>query len=130
MIEQHIEQFIVSADSKALATSADGNINVVPVSSIKVVDGKIWLINYFMNKTAENVIKNADIALVCWSGMMGYQIKGKASYVTEGADFDNAAAWIKEILPERIVKGLIIIDPKEVFDIAPGLDTTKQLLGN
>ncbi len=121
-IDEHVEALIVSAESKALATYGT-HLNVVPVSSIKVVDGNIWLINYFMDKTLANILTNQSVALVCWKKMIGYQIKGTVQYKTEGKDFDHAVAWIKEVLPKRIVKGLIILTPEEIHDIAPAKNT-------
>lgn len=128
IMEKNIQDFIISAESKALATCSNDNLNVVPVSSIKIVDGKIWLINYFMDKTLSNILNNKNTALVCWRKMMGYQIKGHALYVTEGQDFDEAVKWIQEILPDRVVKGLIVITPNEVFDVSPGKNTKEKFL--
>ena len=127
-MEQHIEKFILSAESKALATYANGVLNVVPVSSIKIVNGKIWLINYFMDKTLANILKNKNVALVCWRKMIGYQIKGCVSYETQGENFDLAVGWIREILPERLVRGLIILEPQEIHDISPTKDTKEKFL--
>jgi len=127
-MEKHIEDFILSADAKALATYTQDTVNVIPVSSITVRDGKIWLINYFMDKTVANITTNKKVALVCWRKMMGYQIKGEASYSTAGPDFDEAVAWIQSILPDRIVKGLISITPEEIYDIAPTKDTEEKFL--
>ncbi len=127
-MEKNIENFILSSESKAIATCSKNNLNVVPVSSIKIVDGKIWLINYFMDKTLSNILNNPSVAFVCWRKMMGYQIKGVASYITSGKDFDEAVVWIKSILPERVVKGLIIITPEEIYDISPTKDTLEKFL--
>ena len=126
-MEKYIEEFILSAEAKALATYSNDNLNVVPVSSIKVVEGKIWLINYFMGKTLSNILENKNVALVCWRKMMGYQIKGVVSYVTSGQDFDEAVRWIKSILPDRVVKGLIILTPNEIHDISPTKDTKEKI---
>lgn len=126
-MEKHIEEFILSAEAKALATYSNDNLNVVPVSSIKIMGGKIWLINYFMGKTLSNILENKNVALVCWRKMMGYQIKGAVSYVTSGQDFDEAARWIKSILPDRVVKGLIILTPNEIHDISPTKDTKEKI---
>lgn len=115
----HIEQFVLHADSKALATTGPHGLNVVPVSSVKIVDGKIWLVNYFMDKTVENIKADSHVSLVCWSGMSGYQIKGEVLYTEVGVDFEQAKEWIYGILPERTVKGLLIITPTQTFDIAP-----------
>ena len=128
-MEKYIEQFILSADSKALATlSPDGIINVVPVSSIKVVDGKIILVNYFMDKTLENITANNKVSLVAWSKMVGYQIKGSVEYTTQGNVFDDVVIWIKETIPSRTVKGVLIISPEEIHDIAPGKNTRESLV--
>ncbi|MBP6866088.1 MAG: pyridoxamine 5'-phosphate oxidase family protein [Candidatus Pacebacteria bacterium] len=125
-MEIHVEQFITSADSKALATSGASGLNVVPVSSLKVVEGKIWLINYFMDKTLQNILENKNVSLVCWTKMMGYQIKGAVEYKTTGAEFDQAVTWIREMLPDRIVKGLLIISPTDIYDIAPTKNTKEK----
>jgi predicted pyridoxine 5'-phosphate oxidase superfamily flavin-nucleotide-binding protein len=126
-IDQHIEAFIEAAESKALATYGT-EINVVPVSSVKVVNGNIWLINYFFDKTLANIVTNTSVSLVCWKQMMGYQIKGTVAYKTEGDEFDAAVQWIKEILPERIVKGLLIVTPTYIYDISPTKDTKEKFL--
>lgn len=119
----NIEKFILNAPSKALATYGKYGLNVIPVSSLKVVEEEIWLINYFMDKTLENTKENKDVALVCWNKMFGYQVKGKIEYFENGEKFDQAVSWIKEILPDRTVKGLLILKPKEIFDIAPTKNT-------
>lgn len=126
-MEKHVEEFILSADSKALATvSALGVLNVVPVSSVRVFDGKIVLVNYFMDKTFQNIISNDQVALVAWSKMIGYQIKGKAEYKDSGEVFDVVVSWIKETIPGRVVKGVIIITPTEIHDIAPDKKTKEH----
>lgn len=126
-MEKHVEEFILSADSKALATvSALGVLNVVPVSSVRVFDGKVVLVNYFMDKTFQNIISNDQVALVAWSKMIGYQIKGRAEYKDSGEVFDTVVSWIKETIPGRVVKGVIIITPIEVYDIAPDKKTKEH----
>lgn len=125
-MDKRIFDFIEQAEAKALATYADDCLNVVPVSSIRIVDEKIWLINYFMEKTETNILRNNKVALVCWSDMAGFQIKGTCSYLREGPEFEQAKDWIKGILPDRTVKGLIVIEPEEVFDVAPNKDTLQQ----
>ncbi len=126
-MEKHIEEFILSAEAKALATYSNDNLNVVPVYSIKIIEGKILIINYFMDKKISNILGNRSVALVCWRKMMGYQIKGVVSYVTSGQDFDEAVKWIKSVLPDRVVKGLIIITPNEIHDISPTKDTKEKI---
>ncbi len=126
-MEKHVEKFILSADSKALATiSSDGLLNVIPVSSVRVFDGKIVLVNYFMQKTLENLNSNNQVAFVAWSKMIGYQIKGSVEYQDSGEIFEDVVSWIKETIPGRVVKGVLIINPNEVHDIAPDKKTKEH----
>jgi len=111
---------IETAEAKALATMSQDGINVVPVSMVRVVDGKIWLFDFFMNKTAANLKNNPIVAFTAWSKMVGVQVKASAKYITEGQDFEAAVAWVFTQNPARVVKGLIILQPTELFDISPG----------
>jgi predicted pyridoxine 5'-phosphate oxidase superfamily flavin-nucleotide-binding protein len=126
-MEQHVADFILQAESKALATlSKEGMLNVVPVSTLRVIEGKVILVNYFMEKSLANIEATGQVALVTWSKMMGYQIKGTATYMTEGVTFDTVKAWVMENIPGRVVKGILSIEPKEIFDIAPTKNTREQ----
>ena len=110
---------LLSADSKALATAGPQGLNVVPVSTIRIVDGKVLLINYFFKKTLNNLRAQPQASLVAWKGFDGYQVRAKVAYVESGPDFTEAQAWVAGMLPGRIVKGLLILTPTEVFDISP-----------
>lgn len=129
-MEKYVEEFILSADSKALATaSSSGVLNVVPVSSVKIFEGKIVLVNYFMDKTLQNINSNNQVSLVAWSKMIGYQIKGIVEYKEQGEIFDKIVSWIKDTIPGRVVKGVLIITPNEVHDIAPDKKTKEHFEG-
>jgi predicted pyridoxine 5'-phosphate oxidase superfamily flavin-nucleotide-binding protein len=117
-IPQYIKEFILNADSKALATFANENINVVPVSVIKIQDENIILLNFFMGKTVENIKLNNKVAIVFWKGLDGYQIKCEVKYLEEGEMYENENKWSKENFPERMLKGVLILEPKEIFDVA------------
>ncbi len=116
-IPTSIIETILNSEAKALATLGD-TINVVPVSTIKVLDNQIILVNYFMGKTLENIQKNPKVAFTCWKGLAGCQIKATAKHVTEGPLLEDIKIWVKEILPDRIVRGLIVLEPEEVYDIS------------
>jgi len=117
-LPQEVIQILLNAEAKALATVYNNAINVVPVSSVKVVDNKIWLIDYFFDKTRSNIQQNSKAALTFWLGLRGYQIKANTTYIVEGLAFDTATKWIAEIHPNRIVKGLLILETQEIFDIS------------
>jgi len=126
-MEQTVSQCVLDAEAKAFATCAENDINVVPVSLVRIVDGKIWLIDFFMEKTVHNLIKNPRASLVCWKDTMGYQIKGSVEYLQRGTLYDQACQWVATIKPDRKVKGLIILTPEEIFDIAPAKNTEERM---
>lgn len=119
-LSQEVIDTILSADNKVLATSGPHGVNAVPVSTVFVRDGRIWLVNYFFKKTAENIQSNDRVAFTCWSGFeAAYQIKGKVEYVTAGDDFEEIQQWAAETYPDRRVNALLKITPEEVYDISP-----------
>ncbi|MBP6913845.1 MAG: hypothetical protein KBC00_04555 [Candidatus Levybacteria bacterium] len=119
-ITPNVEDMILHAEGKALATYGKHGINVVPVSTVRIKDGKILLMNYFFKKTLDNIIDNKSISLSCWRGLEGYQIKGQVEYVDTGDQFEEARAWINNNVPNRILLGLLIILPIEIHNISPG----------
>ncbi|MBP9710717.1 MAG: pyridoxamine 5'-phosphate oxidase family protein [Candidatus Pacebacteria bacterium] len=118
-LSNEVIDLLLNADSKALATTGPNGLNVVPVSTIRVVDGKILLMNYFFRKTIENIAVQPQVSLVGWKGFDGYQVKGNVLYVTEGPQFDEAKAWVAQNLRDRIVKGLLILTPEAIYNISP-----------
>lgn len=113
-----------AADGKALATySAESGAHVVPVSSIRLEEDAIVLVNYFFGQTLKNLEKNPAVSLAAWKGLEGFQIKASARIETSGERFDSVVAWIKETIPSRIVKGVVVLTPTEIFDVSA--DATK-----
>lgn len=122
-------EVLLNATGKALATCGDGEINVVPVSSIRVVEGKIQLVNYFFGKTLKNITKDENVSLAVWKGLQGYQIKATAQYETEGDVFTEITAWIKETIPDRVVKGVLILTPTKVYDVSADVSRAGVVVG-
>jgi hypothetical protein len=115
-----LKQVLNDAQAKALATTGPAGLNVVPVSMIKVNHDSIWLFDFFMDKTITNVQAEPAVAITAWTDMVGVQIKGTCTYHTTGAEFAAAVAWCATQNPDRVVKGLLILSPTQVFDISPG----------
>lgn len=125
-MSQTVRRCVLEAEAKALATSDGFNVNVVPVSLIRIVGDTLWLVDLFMEKTTRNIAKNPRVSLACWKGSMGFQLKGSAEYLRQGALFEEARSWVSSINPDRNVRGLIVFTPREIFDISPGKDTEKR----
>lgn len=121
-LSKNVTEMILNSESKALATSNPEGVNVAPVSTVKVINNQIILVNYFMRKTLENIQRNSHVALACWKGLEGYQIKGTAEHLNSGELFDSISVWVKEILPERTVRGILVLTPEEIFDVSASND--------
>ncbi len=127
-ISIEVQQALLDAEAKALATYSEANgVSVVPVSSVRVMDGKVVLVNYFFGQTVRNIEANPDVALTFWSGLSGYRIKAKATYETKGDVFDEVVGWIKDTLPTRVVKGVLILEPTVLYEISAGAEAGKVI---
>lgn len=127
VLDPCVRRCVLEAEAKVLATSDGERPNAVPVSYVRIVEEKIWLVDLFMDKTASNLRRNPRVSLVCWKGTAGYQIKGRAELVVSGPLFDEAGNWVASTHPDRKVKGLILLTPEEIFDIAPAKDSRERL---
>lgn len=84
-----------------LATCADNEPNVVPVAFKDVTDdGKLVVGDVFLETTLKNIRENGGkIAISAYSAenLEGYQIKGTASYVTEGEVVATFKAMVEKM---------------------------------
>ena len=115
-----------------LATCANGEPNVVPVAFKDVTeDGKLVVGDVFLETTLQNIKANdGKIAISVYDAqnLEGYQIKGTAEYVTEGAVLDTFKAMVEEMFHgAATAKGALIITPSKVIVTTPGADNKKEL---
>lgn len=115
-----------------LATCANGNPNVVPVAFKDVTeDGKLVVADVFLETTLKNLTANdGKIAISVYNSqtLEGYQIKGKAEYITEGAVVDTFKAMVEKMFQgAATAKGALVITPKNVIVTTPGADNKKEL---
>lgn len=115
-----------------LATCADGEPNVVPVAFKDVTeDGKLVVGDVFLETTLNNIkANNGKIAISVYDSqnLEGYQIKGTAEYVTEGAVVDTFKAMVEKMFNgAATAKGALMIAPEKVIVTTPGADNKKIL---
>lgn len=113
-----------------LATYSD-EPNTVPVIFKDVTDdGKLLVGDVFLETTLNNIEANGKIAVSACNGetMEGYQIKGTAEYITEGAIVDNFKKIVSDAFNgTATAKGTLIITPERVIVTTPGADNKKEL---
>ena len=115
-----------------LATCANGEPNVVPVAFTDVTDdGKLLVGDVFLETTLNNIQANdGKIAISVYDAknLEGYQVKGTAEYVTEGAVVDTFKAMVEKMFNgAATAKGALIITPEKVIVTTPGAENKKVL---
>ena len=115
-----------------LATCADGEPNVVPVAFKDVTeDGKLVVGDVFLETTLKNIKANeGEIAISAYDtkSLEGYQIKGTAEYVTEGAIVAAFKTAVEGMFKgAATAKGALIITPSKVIVTTPGADNKKEI---
>ena len=115
-----------------LATCANGEPNVVPVAFKDVTeDGKLLVGDVFLETTLKNIKANdGKIAISAYDAqsLEGYQIKGTAEYVTEGAVVDAFKAMVEQMFHgTATAKGALVITPVKVIVTTPGADNKKEI---
>ena len=115
-----------------LATCANGEPNVVPVAFKDVTDdGKLLVGDVFLETTL-NIIQANDgkiaISVYDAKNLEGYQVKGTAEYLTEGAVVDTFKAMVEKMFNgAATAKGALIITPEKVIVTTPGAENKKVL---
>lgn len=115
-----------------LATCADGEPNVVPVAFKDVTeDGKLVVGDVFLDTTLKNIKANdGKIAISVYDAqsLEGYQIKGKAEYITEGEIVNTFKTMVEKMFNgAATAKGALIISPEKVIVTTPGADNKKEI---
>ncbi len=130
IISKEVKDFFDKVPVMALSTVDQNGIpNVSAIASKKIIsDNTVISIDTFHNKTLQNIKQNGNVAIAMWKDAEGYQIKGKAEIHTEGKFFEKWKAWILEIKPQKIVKGVIEIKVNDVFYLTPNYDLAGEKL--
>ena len=115
-----------------LATCANGEPNVVPVAFKDVTDDvKLLVGDVFLETTLNNIqVNDGKIAISVYDAknLEGYQVKGTAEYVTEGAVVDTFKTMVEKMFNgAATAKGALIITPEKVIVTTPGADNKKVL---
>ena len=115
-----------------IATCTNGEPNVVPVAFKDVTeDGKLVVGDVFLETTLKNIKANeGKIAISAYDtkSLEGYQIKGTAEYVTEGAIVDTFKAMVEKMFNgAATAKGALVITPAKVIVTTPGAENKKEI---
>lgn len=131
MLNENVKK-VLQSSMWDLATCADGEPNVVPVAFKDVAeDGTLLVGDVFLETTLTNIkASNGKIAISAYDAqsLEGYQIKGIANYVTEGAVVDTFKAMVEKMFNNATTaKGALVIKPEKVIVTTPGAENKNVL---
>ncbi len=131
MLNENVKK-LLAENMWNLATCADNEPNVVPVAFKDVTeDGKLVVGDVFLETTLNNLKANGGriaISVYDAKSLEGYQIKGVAEYVTEGAVVDAFKAMVEKMFNgAAAAKGALVITPEKVIVTTPGAENKKVL---
>ena len=126
-LNSEVKAFLDANKMWVLAT-AGNTPNAVPIYFTKVLDeNKLMLVDVFMKKTLENIKRNPKVAVAVYNAekLQGYQIKGTASYISEGPLVNEGNAMSAAL--KLSAKGVITIEVEEIVVTSPGPEIGKSL---
>lgn len=120
-IPEMVKNGINNAAAKTLATAGNSSTpHAIPISTVLVKDEEIWLFNYFMGITVENIKENPKVSFVAWTGLEGVHVDAEVDYHEDGEIFEEGVTWIAENEPTRTLKGLLILKPTGFSGVRAG----------
>ena len=131
MLSENVKK-LLAENMWDLATCADNEPNVVPVAFKDITeDGKLLVGDVFLETTLNNLKANGGriaISVYDAKSLEGYQIRGVAEYVTEGAVVDTFKAMVEKMFNgAAAAKGALVITPEKVIVTTPGAENKKVL---
>lgn len=131
MLNENVKK-LLAENMWDLGTCADNEPNVVPVAFKDVTeDGKLVVGDVFLETTLNNLKANGGriaISVYDAKSLEGYQIKGIAEYVTEGAVVDTFKTMVEKMFNgAATAKGALVITPEKVIVTTPGAENKKVL---
>lgn len=131
MLNENVKK-VLESSMWDLATCSNGKPNVVPVAFKFVTDdGKLAVGDVFLDTTLKNINANGGkIAISVYNAetLEGYQIKGKAEYLTNGEIVDTFKAMVEKMFSgAATAKGALVITPEKVIVTTPGVDNKREI---
>ena len=125
MIAKKINDLIKDDDFIAVATcDLEGNPNVAPKLFLKVENNHIYLIDYVIGMTFQNLMVNpkASLSIIDRDSLTGYRINGPVEVLSEGAEYNKFVEEFQRkkltLSSRRIVEGVLRGESHKNFEVA------------
>jgi predicted pyridoxine 5'-phosphate oxidase superfamily flavin-nucleotide-binding protein len=114
-----------------IATASKSGVpNVVFVGAFKILDDEnIMIADNFFYKTAQNLMENPKIAILCYNGetKKSYQIKGSVTLCKEGENFEQMRKWVHGINEKLPAKACVMVKVDEIYNAMWGPAAGKKI---
>ncbi len=125
MITKKIEELLKNREFLNIATcDFSGRPNVAPKFLLKLETNFIYLVDYVISRTWENLKVNpkASLSIMDNETLIGYQINGSVRIIDNGPEYDKVLNELhsKEIMlsSKRIIEGLHRGQKHKIFEAA------------
>ena len=125
MIAKKINDLIRDYNFIAVATcDLEGSPNVAPKLFLKVENNHMYLIDYVIGKTFQNLVVNpkASLAVTDKDTLTGYQINGPVEILSEGDEYGKLVEEFQKkelsLTSRRIVEGILRGESHKSFEAA------------
>ncbi len=152
MLTRKIAEFLKGREFISVATSDfEGRPNAAPKLLLKVQDNCIYLVDYSLSRTWENLKVNpqASLSFMDVDALMGYQVNGMVEIIDKGTAFQQLLEELREreihLSVKRIIEGvkrekaslnfelgmperfaIFRVDIKEIVEIGPKGELTRE----
>ncbi len=125
MITKKIADLLKNREFISVAScDFEGRPNVAPKFLLKIEDGFIYLVDYVVGRTFENLKINPRVSLSVMDtdALKGYQINGSVEIIEKGQLYDSILNELKNkeisLATERVIKGVQRGQKHQSFEVA------------
>ncbi|MDD5729712.1 MAG: pyridoxamine 5'-phosphate oxidase family protein [Candidatus Omnitrophica bacterium] len=125
MLSKKIQEFLKDREFISVATSDfNGRPNAAPKFVLKIENNFIYLVDYSLSRTWENLKANPRVSLsfVDTETLSGYQINGPVEIVDKGAAYEKLLNELREkeisLSVKRIIEGVHKEKSHQSFEVS------------
>ena len=125
MIDKSIEALIESREFISVAScDLEGNPNAAPKFLLKVEKDHIYLVDYIIGRTFQNLQINPRVSLsfIDNATLIGYQINGKAQIIDAREEYKQIVAQLEDkqidLSIKRVIEGVTKGQAHKAYEVA------------
>ncbi|MDD5097497.1 MAG: pyridoxamine 5'-phosphate oxidase family protein [Candidatus Omnitrophica bacterium] len=125
MINKNIQELIEAREFISVATcDLKARPNAAPKFILKVERDRIYLVDYIIGRTFQNLQINpqASLSFIDSNTLVGYQINGKVEIIDSGAEYDGILKELQDkqidLSTKRVMDGVVKGQAHKAYEVA------------